>query len=426
MAELLNDVVLSEDVVEALFSLDKEVVKACDAKAKEICKRLFPEIDINREENIDLVVRPMSAVIALNELLLQNIYEMSSVDGIYASKTIPDKLKIQLLRNFAFLNGITPTSNSLESLYSEIKFILYSRNQGNEQYVLETITKYNPIINRLLFVDFNQKEMVRNKISYIQINHRDTMTFRRSKYNPATLIGTAYNRADYQRYVEYEKSEKIEMPGTLDIYFSTPLSTKTIKIQKQGEYYTLPDGYYISIEHKDKDFVILEDDHRRWGIVQTAPQIFMPDGEDEEEFTVISYQNIEFPEEIKSNYFPMLDILFKGFYPVFVDFTVYTKDKVDKDKIIQAIQEYLDSIDGDMTLISHNELSEYIRKKGNRVVVASTNSSKGFTALNTSFETQITFPITMKDIDIPGEIRTPSISERTIRIFLGSLNVIYE
>ena len=426
MAELLNDVVLSEEIVNALFSMDKEVVKACDEKAKEICKKLFPEIDVNREENIDLVIRPMSATIALNELLLQNIYEMSSIDGIYNSKTIPSKLKIGLLRNFAILNGMEPKSNSIEALYSEIKFTLYSRNQGNERYVTEILKQDNSNINRLLFVDFNQREMVRNKISYIQINHRDTMTFERSKYNPATLIDTAYNRSDYQRYLEYKKSEKIEMPGVLDVYFSTPLSVETVKIKKRGEYYILPSGYYISIEHKEKDFVILEDDKRRWGIVQTTPKIFMPNGDDEETFTITSYQGINFPEEIKSDAFPMLDVLFKGFYPIFVDFTVYTKEKVNAERIKNSISEYLDTIDGDMTLISHNDLNDYIRKRGDMVVVASTNNSRGFTSLNTMFETKITFPITMKDINIPKEIRNPSISERTIRIFVGGINVVYE
>jgi hypothetical protein len=122
MNTLLNDIILSQDTVDAFFKLDDDVIRACDAKAKEICKALFPTIDIDREENIELVVRPMSSTIALNEIMLQNIFSMSSIDGIYSSSTLSDNIKIPVLRNYAAMNGINVLSNDMESIFSEIKF----------------------------------------------------------------------------------------------------------------------------------------------------------------------------------------------------------------------------------------------------------------------------------------------------------------
>ena len=427
MNTLLNDVILSQDIVDAFFGMDADVTKACDEKAKQICAKFFPKIDISREENIELVVRPMSAVIALNELLLQNIFSYSTIDGIYLSKTLPDKIKVPLLQNYAILNGIHTVSKDVESLYSEIKFGVKSNSMNRETNIRNILENSISDIDRLMFIESDMREMDRNKLSYVQINHIDAMNFKRLTTNAGTIIDTAYNRNDYQRYLEYIESDSIELPGTLDIYFSSGLVTETITISRDSDgLFNFEEGYYISIK-TDKTFALLEDDKRKWGITKSAPRIYVSASDEEEEFEVIKYRFVDLEGEINTDDFTVVDVLFKGFYPLFIDFSVYTKDgNVDNNTILLSIQRYLDSISGNMSLISHNDMTDFIKKDGNNVVIASTNSASGFTNMNMEFETSVTFPISMKDISIPPEIRRESISERTIKVFARSVNVIKE
>jgi len=428
MNYLLNDVVLSQDIVDAFFSMDENIVKACDEKATQICIKLFPDVDLSREENIELVIRPMSAVIALNELMLQNLFEISSIDGVYSSKTLPDKLKIPVLRNYATLNGIQTVSNDVDSLFSEIKFGLKSKNLNLATNIRRTIEEKLPEINRLMFIESDMEEMDRNKLSYIQINHIDAMNFERTQNNSATLINTAYNRSDYQRYIEYIKSDKIEFPGTLDIYFSTQIEKEIITVEKDSnDLFNFDSGYYIYIKSTSKDYVLLENDSRKWGIVKTTPSIYVTDSEQTEEFEVLRYKFIDFSDTIDVDDLTVIDVMYKCFFPIFVDFTVYTEDySVNNARILESISQYLETVSGDISMISHNDMNDYVRKNGDNVVISSTNPATGYSAMNLEYTTNMTFPITMKDIRMPVEIKKASMSGRTIKVFARSVNVIKE
>jgi hypothetical protein len=428
MSNLLNDIVLSQDIVDAFFAMDDDVVSACDEKAKQICREFFPKVDISREENIELVVRPMSAVIALNELMLQNIFSMSSIDGVYSSTTIPEKLKVPILKNYAILNGIETVSNDVESLFSEVKFGIRSKSMNLETSVVEKIKESIDIIDRIMFIESDALEMDRNKISYVQINHIDVMNFKRSEYNGGTIIDTAYDRGDYQRYQDYKNSDAIELPGTLDVYFSTELNNETITVQRDADgYFRLDKGYYINISKDSKDFTILEDNTTKWGIVETSPVIYVSDSDVEEDFHIVKYKYADFNGSIKTDDFTIMDILFKGFYPIFVDFTVYSKSAdVNTDEILLAISDYLNTISGDISMISYNDMSDKIRASGNNVVLSSANQYECFTNLRMSFGGEAVFPISMKDVNIPVDLRRSSITERTIKMFARSVNVIQE
>jgi hypothetical protein len=299
---------------------------------------------------------------------------------------------------------------------------------NSETTITEIIKNNIEKINRLMFIESTMKEMDRNKLSYVQINHLEEMNFERSIYNAGTVIGTAYNREDYQRYIDFKKSDPIELPGTLDVYFSTNLVKETVSIERSSDgIFYFPTGYYIYIKNTSKNYTLLENDERKWGIVESAPKIYVTDSDSTEEFEVLKYDYIDFSESLNTDDFSVVDVLFKGFYPVFIDFTAYTKDgNSNSERILDSINAYLDTISGDMAMISHNEMNDAVRKNGDNILLAVKNSSEGFSNMNMAFQNEVVFPITMKDISIPVEIRRPSISEKTIRVYARSVNVIKE
>ena len=425
--DFLNDVILSKDTVESLFNMDADITAACDSKAMEICIKLFPEIDLSREENVDLVVRPMSAVIALNEMLLENLMSMSSIEGVYQSKTLSPSLKAMVLGNFGRFNGINVISSDVDSLYSEIKFALKTSSMNRESSVKEVIYGSNIGIDRIVFIDNSNKEMSRSKIPYIQIDGLKVMNFKRAASNQGTLLNGAYDRRDFQRYQDYLASESVVMPGMLDVYFSTSIVEEDIPVSRDAVgRYTLPSGYYIAISPATNDFALIEEDARYWGITRTSPTIYIPGGEPIEDIHVVRYEDLDPSTTIDSDEFSIMDILFKGIYPIFVDFTCYTKDQVDSARIKGSIDSYLASVGGNMSEISMNDLVNFIRKKGDDVSMSSSNACSVYSATNLPINMSLTFPISMKDISIPDEYRPESISEKTTRIFCRSVNVIQE
>jgi hypothetical protein len=186
-------------------------------------------------------------------------------------------------------------------------------------------------------------------------------------------------------------------------------------------------GYYIYIKNTSKNYTLLENDTRKWGIVESSPKIYVSNADQIEEFEVLKYDYVDFYQTVNTDDFSVVDVMFKGFYPLFIDFIAYAKnDDFDSDRILNSINEYLDSISGDMTMISHNDMNNFVRKNGDNVLIAVKNQAEGFTNMNIAYQTNVIFPITMKDVVIPIEIRKQSISERTIRVFARSIDVIKE
>ncbi len=427
MQNMLNNIVMSKELVDSLFSMDSEVVRACDNKAREMCVVLFPDIDLAREENVELVIRPMSAVIALNEMLLQNIFSASSINGIYTSSTIPDSMKVEMIRNYGTLNGIPTVSSDLESIYSEVRFAMRDNDLNRFSTLMSAMTDPANGIDRVFFADPSMVEMVRNKLPYLQINNLEIMDFSKTIHNSGTLIGTAYDRGDYQRYQDFKKAKAIELPGMLDIYFSTDIEFGSIDVTRNdGNLYVLPDGYYIYAISATKNFTAIEDDRRTKGIVESTPSIYVVDGENVEEILFARYASLDFKSIVDPDEMTILDVLYKGFFPVLVDFNVYTREDVSGDRIKDSISEYLSSVGGSMSSISHNDMTDFIRGKGDNVVVSATNQASLFPRMNISFESNITFPLSRADLSIPVELNSESMTERTMRVFVRSVNVITE
>ena len=422
---ILNDMVLTEDVKDALFNLSPNVVTACDTKAKEICAELFPSIDFGRQENIDLVIRPLSSVIAINEIILQGLFSESTLDGIKNSKTLPSSMKSAMLKNFASLNGIRTASSDVDSLYSEISFFIKNNNINRKDVFSNSILEDFTGINRLFFADSAEPELVRNNIPYVQLDHMKIMNFSRSEYNSGTLVGTGYNRADFQRYQEYKNSERVSIPGALDVYFSTETVTETVTLSKEGQYYSLPSGYYISIE-SENDMIILENDIGGYGITNRPISIFMPEGLPSESFTVTRYDNPGFEGYSRNEELSITDILYKGFYPMFVDFNVFTRGDYQEADIRILIDEYISLNSGNMSEISINDMQNFLKARGIVITISPKSDSMLYAMANMPIEMDIVFPLSVKDLSIPPEIDAAPFTERTIKVFTGKINVTKE
>ncbi len=422
---LLNDMVLSEDIKNAFFELEDNVSNACDTKAKEICIELFPDIDFTRQENLDLVIRPLSAVIAINEIVLQNLFSESTLDGIKNSTTLPSSMKSAMLKNFASLNGINTASADPDSLYSEISFYIKNNNINRKDIFSNSIVEEFPSIDRLFFCDAAEPEMVRNKIPYVQIDHLKVMAFSRTEYNMGTLIGTAYSRDDYQRYQDYKNSERVNIPGVLDVYFSTPLVYEDVEVSKGDTYYEMPLGYYASIR-SDKDFVILEEDVAVHGVARRPILIFMPEGLASETFSIVRYDDPIFEDYSKNDEFSITDVMTKGFYPMFIDLEIYSRDTIDIPAIKIMISEYISENGGNMAELSINDLQNFLKSREVKVTISPTTNARLCYSAGIDAEMTAIFPLSVKDIMIPPEIESAPFTERTIKVFLGEVNVTKE
>ena len=422
---LLNDLLVTENIKDALFNMDVDVAAACDGKAREICLELFPGVDFSMQENIDLIIRPLSSVIALNEMVLQNLFSESTLDGIVSSTTLPKETKVAMLKNFAALNGILGASSDPESLYSEISFYIKNNNINNESILSSSILSEILIINRIFFSDAACPEMVRNKINYIQLDHLKIMDFNRSEFNRGTLIDGAYSREDYQTYQAYKDSEKVVLSGMLDMYFSTIITEEDIIISSEEGMFNFPEGYYVNIKNT-KSHIVSEDDLMIDGITKFSPSVWVEDALPEETFTVIKYTDPMIENYTRTEDFVVNDVMFKGFFPMFIDFDIYSKMPVDILIIKGYIDEYLDSISGSMSMMSINDLHDFVKARGYTVTFAAKNHADLFASTNTIIPMEIVFPVSMKDVVIPPELTSGHFSERTIKLFTGLINVTQE
>ena len=423
---LLNDILVSDAILESMKNIDTRVAEASDAKAREICMEIFPDVNFGLQENIDLVIRPLSAVIALNEMVLQEMYQSSSLDGILNSTTIPEQLKVKMFHNFAKLNNINVVSKDSISLYSEITQKIHANNINNMEVFTNDLYEDFPFLTRLFFVDDSMPEMERNKVPYIQIDHAAIMNFERSEYNRGTLLNGAYLRDDYQTYQEYKESDRVSIPGMLDVYFSTKPKVETVTVQKNSDgFYYLPEGYYIDIE-SEKEMTILENDLMRWGISKFSLGVDVDNGDMFEDFVCMKYEDPMFENYRNKDAFVVRDVMYKGFFPLLVHFTIFTKQDLDIYALRGSIVEYLDSIGGSMHLISIADMQKFLLNKGFDVVVSSSNDASLFVSSGRKVDMQTIFPLTMRDMQIPAELRTSQISENTIRIYTGDINVVKE
>lgn len=421
----VDKMMVSEDIENAFFGAEESVLKACDEKATEICRQLFPTIDLTMQENVDLVIRPMSAVMVLNELLLQNFFSMSSIDGVYVSKTLPLYIKIAILKNYASLNDIAVVSSDLEGLYSEVTFFLRNNTQNRSSNLTNDMLADIPSLKKVLLADGFSPELTRNEVPYIQIDQTKLMNFKRNDLNPGQLIGHSYSRKDFQQYQEYINSDRVSIPGSLDIYFHAGIEELSISLTRsENGLYELPEGFYIGVS-SDKAMAASAPDTISDGFVKFSPSVAIIDGLTNEEVTVLRYIDPAF--NFEDNEMLITDIQTKGFYPLFIDLDVYTKDKsVTEELVKEKADTYLASVGWDMLNTSLNTMQIEINKAGLNAVISPKAKATLMVFVNGSVEQDVTFPLTMADLVIPAEVDSRNFTPRTISVFIRSVNVIQE
>ena len=421
---LLNKYLASNELKDQFFNIDPEIMKACEIEAIDMASKHFSDIDLSTKENSDLVIKPLASVIAMYEIMLQNIFASSSIHTLVDSTTTPEYIKSNLMKSFALSSGIETFGNDSRTIYNQIVFFIKNTDTNSQYGLSNKLFSEAESISRLFFADNQTAEMSRNKISPIRLNSSEQMNFLASDMNPATLLDGAYSRSDMQRYIEFNETKKIVLSGMLDVYFDSGVIRETVSVTRgiDGRY-SLPENYYI-YAMSDKNLVLISNDNRKNGIVKSEMSIFIEDGLESENIDIMYYLDAEIDTKDNKDSIVSSDILFKGFYPLIANPIIRTRKSLvvqDKENITTIIKDYVYEKKGRLENLSVFELQDKLRVSGYDVVVSSSFSAYIYTSTNMNIPQTITFPITMKDIDIPNELMNSSISENTICLKIGEV-----
>lgn len=430
--DVFNNLLISKSLPSALRNVDPNIISSAEEVAKNIIRQ-STDVDLTTIENIDLIVRPLAAVILTNEMLLENMFSETTVYGILKSETLPDVIKYKMLTSFSKLNGISHVGKSPEDLYSQISIALKKKTTSSLDGVLSTILNdESKSINTLLVMDGTYPEIERNKLSYVQINSSKAMSFMRNDNEVGTLADGGYNRNDRAIYDASVHSERIVLPGIVDVLFKSELIRETITVQRVSTHldgdiakYELPAAYYIDVQPIGDNVhgVISGVDKMKEGIVKIPLELHVQDGEESIEIEVTKYSDPDFESAIDEDTIETLDIAYRGKFPLLVDFKVFTKTEVDEVKVKTIIENYLMLNSGVMSLLSPSEIMKEFTASGIYGVVASSNVAHLYSSVGKSSEQNITFPLSIRDLHIDPILKSSRFSDRTISVFLNTLTI---
>jgi len=420
---MTQDLLIGHDIESSLRKVPEDILLGCEEIAKRIIAKYNENLDLDKQENLDLIVRPLAATLAVNELALRTIFSESTLEGIVSSTEISKELKKAMLLNFAKLNNINVASNDIEAIYSEIDFALRDKG-GDIAFKIQSAIKDIDTLLRIFIATSLSPEMTRDKISYIQLPSTEVMDFTRSEFNLATTSNPAFSRADVENYQHFKESTPFKIPGYLDIYFSTAIIEEEMSIAPNTSL-TLPSAYYASIDVlEDAFYSITMIDEAKEGLILQSPTITTSS----EQITVKikKYTNPELDTYILEDRIPSgYNVLYKGMYPLFLDFVLLTKDNQNIDTLTLkgAIDEYLASISRAMIEVSPSALHSFLQREyGINGVIKSTISAKLQLTAKDSVSLDVSFPITQKDLSIPVAFNSANYSNRTIACFVGEVN----
>ena len=408
-----NTLMVGKNLVTGLANIDEHKMNAAEIAAKEIIKQTLPNVDLESMDNLNLIVRPLALTIITNEMVLENMFSETTLEGIVSSLTLPEDIKKNMLMSFASLNRITIVQGTVEDMYSQIDFFI-----NNKTSTLKSILEGDSSsgVSSLLLLDSNSPELIRNKISYIQLDSSKAMTFSRSNYEAGTLLDGGYNRNDRLRRDAYDSASKVIIPGVIDVLFSSKIITEEVTVNKSEDgFYHLPIGYYIDISSSGGlDMSVSSVDSFYNGMVRFSPKVYVSEGEMSESFLVLKFFDPNYYSTIDKTKVETMDIEFIAKNPLFIDLTIYSKISYPISELLSLSNEYMDTVSGDIRAISTTNLSEYLFSKGYNVTIGARNVGKMFFSPTIFKEQDIAFPLTIKDISIPDTIVSDRISERTI------------
>ena len=420
---MTQDLLIGHDIENSLRKVPEDILLGCEEIAKRIIAKYNTDLDLDKQENLDLIVRPLAATLAVNELALRTIFSESTLDGIVSSVEISKELKKAMLLNFAKLNNINIASNDIEAIYSEIDFALRDKG-GDIAFKIQSAIKNIDTLIRIFIATSLSPEMTRDKISYVQLPSAEVMDFTRSEFNLATTNNPAFSRADIENYQHFKESTPFKIPGYIDLYFSTAIIEEEISIAPSTSH-NLPEAYYASIEVlEDTFYSITMIDEAREGLILQSPVITTSSEQITARIRKYTNPNLDtyiLEDRVPSGY----DVLYKGMYPLFLDFVLLIKGSpsVDNSTLKEAIDEYLVSISRAMIEISPSSLHSFLQSEyGIDGVIKSTISAKLQLTAKDSISLDVSFPLTQKDLSIPTAFNSANYSNRTIACFAGEVN----
>lgn len=421
-----NNLMLSSGLSKSIRDIPIEIITAAEEMAIRIIKENSPEIDLLRQENIDLIVRPLALTLVSNEMILMTLFSETTIEGIHKSTEIPDITKARMLTVFAKANGIGIVGTSPGDIYSQIKFSLSARDTNLLDTISNIANTEGTGLHSLSILDSNSPEMARNKISYVQGNASKAMYFSRSNIENGTLLDGGYSRADRLHYDAVKKASKIEIPGFVDVLFTSPIEEVLYSATRDplDGMYHLPSGYNIDVESQEsKNMVILLDDRMIDGITKFSPIIHVDNGLETESFKITRMTDPLFEQYISRDKLEISDLIFRGKYPLLLDLTLLTRVDIDEQKAKDCINKYLALNGGNMSKISPSEIMNELSLLGIKAIVSPQSTGRLYFSTGKPTIQNVLFPLSVKDLSIPEEIMSSSISDNTVGVFLNKLTI---
>ena len=386
-------------------------------------KEKYPNINWEDEENIDFIVRPLVSVMLVSEVEKDTILSLSSIDGIVNNTLLDDQQKLIALQKYSEIIGLQTSSKDWKTLLNEIKFFVKNRWYNIKHSIYDAlIVNFN--LKKVYIVDTNSKEMVRNSLPIIPVPTNLIPYFSRNQ-NVVNCISSAFNRVDIEMY-KNSVNNSIKIPNFIDVYLFKDIIKTKIKANRINSKYILGSKYWIYIEHKTKDIIVEQTENQTInGFQNKEIKVFIPNGEEEEEF-IVWYYNLPTEKEIKiDGLIDNANTMIKGYFPLFLDFIVLSEEPVDFDYIDSLIDEYLESINYDYRYFNLTELNKKIKHRY-KALISTDIKGKLFFSTNLWEEQDIKFPISFNDFRLKQYFPTNQLSDNTIIIQKNSVKVNYE
>jgi hypothetical protein len=119
------------------------------------------------------------------------------------------------------------------------------------------------------------------------------------------------------------------------------------------------------------------------------------------------------------------NIMFKGFFPYIIDLNIYTEETINEEKnnsLLKDLKLFFKQKAYDLN-IQITDINKIIKKYYSDGVCSTSINGKLFLSTNLYEELSISFPISIKDINISTNFAINEITENTIAVFLNNVKV---
>jgi len=412
-------------IIDLYKSIDPFVIKETEKKVKEELFNDIEEISSLNEQEIDFIIRPVVASLLMSEITKNNIQSISSINGIIESK-LSDNDKYLALKKYAINLGLTPVSRTWQSLLKEIVYFIKNNWSSLKTPIINEIFNASEVpIYKIYIADSNSNEMIRNKLPLTRFPSNLLNNFTKGSNNRSSLLNNAYSRKDVEEFLLAKNATTVSLPNFIDVYMLFDVVNKTIKVKKTNNFYLLPEDMYINVKHKQKQIGIQNQDNDFfYGITNRPVNIYVVDGEEEEEFEITVYN--KYIPNMDSNIINSSNILFKGFFPIFVTLDILTENtNLDyKEQLLQELRDMFKEEAFDINL-SIDKINKIVKQYYPDGICSPYIKGKIYLSTNLSIEISMFLPISVKDIKSKlSDFECNQLSSNTLAIFLSDLRIL--